>query len=65
MTCPKENNTEVKRNDKRTKYRQLAFELRVRRVRYEIIVVQLVISALGGGIERMIREVDKIFGKND
>ena len=48
-----------------TKYRQLAFELRERRVGYKIIVVPLVISALGGDIEGMIHEVEKIFGKND
>ena len=65
MACPQENNIEVKRNEKLTKYRQLAFELQERRVGYKIIVVPVVIGALGGGIEGMIIEVKKIFGKND
>ena len=63
MACLQENNTEVKRNEKRTKYRQLAFELKERRVGYKIIVVPLVISSLGRGIEGMICEEEKIFGK--
>ena len=65
MACPQENNIVVKRNEKRKKYRPLAFELRERRIGYKIIVVSLVISAIDGGIEGMIREVERIFGKND
>ena len=40
-----------KGNEKQTKYRQLAFELRERRVGYNVVVVPLVIGALGGGVK--------------
>ena len=62
---PARRNIEMKRNEKRTKCRQLAFELREGRVGYKIIIVPLLISALGGGTDGMIHGVDQIFGKND
>ena len=65
MACPQEFNVEDKRNEKRTKYRQLAFELRGRRVGYNIIVVPLVTGALGGGVKETIQQIERIFGKGD
>ena len=65
MACPQEINVEEKRNEKQTKYRQLAFELRERRVGYNIIVVPLVIDALGGGVKETIQQIERIFGKGD
>ena len=54
-----------KRNEKQTKYRQLAFELRERRVRYIIVVVPLVIGTLGKGVKETIQQIERIFGKGD
>ena len=65
MACPQEINVEEKRNEKRTKYRQLAFELRERRAGYNIVVVPLVIGALGGGVKETIQQIERIFGKGD
>ena len=65
MACPQEINVEEKKNEKRTKYRQLAFELRERRVDYNIVVVPLVIGALGGGVKETIQQIERIFGKGD
>ena len=52
-------------NEKQTKYRQLSFELRERRVGYNIVVVPLVIAALGGGVKGTIQQIERIFGKGD
>ena len=52
MACPQENNIEKKRIEKKTNYRQLAFELRDRRPGFKVRVVPLVISALCEGIKR-------------
>ena len=65
MECPQEINVEEKTNEKRTTYRQLAFELRERRVGYNIGVVPLVIGALGGGVKETIQQIERIFGKGD
>ena len=65
MACPQEFNVEEKRNEKRTKYRQLAFELRKRRVGYNIVVAPLVIGALGGRVKETIQQIERIFGKGD
>ena len=65
MACPQENNTVTKRDEKRTKYRQLAFELREARAEYKIYVIPVVIGALGGGIKEVIHEVKKIFKQDD
>ena len=35
-------------NDKRTKYQQLAFEIRERRKEYKVVVVPIIIGCLGG-----------------
>ena len=49
MACLQENNIEQKRLEKRTNYRQFAFEIRERED-LDSKVVPLVISAFGGGI---------------
>ena len=43
MACPQENNTEKKRLEKRTNYRQLAFEIRKRKPGFKVRVMPLVI----------------------
>ena len=53
MVCPQQNNIRAKRTEKLTKYRQLAFETRERRLGYEIYVVPVVVGALGGGIKEL------------
>ena len=65
MACPQENNIVIKRDEKRTKYRQLAFELRERTAEYKIYAKPVVIGALGGGIKEAIHEVKKIFKQDD
>ena len=64
MACPQERNIETKMNDKRTKYQQLAFEIRERHKEYKVIVVPIIIGCLGGGVDKTIREVRRIF-END
>ena len=51
-------------NNKRTKYQQLAFEIRERCKEYKVVVVPDIIWCLGGGIDKTIREVRQIF-END
>ena len=65
MMRPQENNTVTKRDEKRTKYWQLAFKLRERRVEYKKYVIPVVIGVLGGGIKITIYEVKKIFKQDD
>ena len=65
MACPQENNTVTKQDEKQTKYRQLAFELRERRAEYKIYVIPAVIGALSGVIKEAIHEVKKIFKEDD
>ena len=65
MVCPQENNIVTKRDEKRTKYRQLEFELRARRAEYKIYVIPVVKGAVGGGIKEAIHEVKKIFKQDD
>ena len=65
MTRPEENNTVTKQDEKRIKYRQLAFELREWRAEYKIYVAPVVIGALDGGIKEAIHRVEKIFKRYD
>ena len=51
-------NIAAKRNEKMTKYRQLAFELRERRPGYNTKIVPVVIGAFGGGIKEVLRDVE-------
>ena len=64
MACPQQNNIDIKRNQKLTKYRQLAFETRERRAGYDVIIVPLIIGALGGGLRQMAKDMKMIF-END
>ena len=51
-------------NDERTKYQQLAFEVRERNKEYKVVVVPIIIGCLGGGVGKTIREERRIF-END
>ena len=62
---PQENNIEKKRLEKRTNYRQLAFEIRERRPGYKVKVVPLVISVFSGGLKEMLKELENMFGKDE
>ena len=57
MAGPQERNIETKLDDKRTKYQQLAFEIRERRKEYKVVVVPIIIGCLGGGVDKTVREV--------
>ena len=61
MACLQQANIAAKRNEKVTKYRQLAFELRERRPGYNITIVPVVIGALGEGIKEVLRDVERVF----
>ena len=52
MACPQKNNIEKIRLEKRTNYRQLAFEIRERRSGFKVKVVLLVISSFGGVLKK-------------
>ena len=65
MGCTQKNNIEKKRLEKRTNYRQLAFEIRERRPGFKVRVVPLVISASGGGIKETLKELENMFQKDD
>ena len=62
---PKQQNIETKVQEKFTKYRQLAFEMRERRIGYEIFVVPLIIGALGGGVREIIWNAKKIYDNKE
>ena len=63
IACPQQANIAAKRNEKVTKYRQLAFELRERRPGYDIAIIPVVISALGGGMKEVLRDVERVFSE--
>ena len=63
MACPQQANIAAKRNEKVTKYRQLAFELRERRPGYDIAIIPVVIGALGGGMKEVLRDVERVFSE--
>ena len=65
MACPQQHNIETKRLETLTKYRQLAFEMREKRLGYEIIVVPVIIEALGGGMRKMMSDISRIFEKDE
>ena len=64
MACPQENNINIITNDERTKYQQLAFEMRERRTGYKVKVVPIIIGCLGGGIELALKEVKRLFNSD-
>ena len=59
MACPMEGNIEKKRNEKLTKYRQIAFEIREKRVGFTVEVVPLIIGCCGGGLKNTIKAIKK------
>ena len=61
MACPPQQNIDMKRMEKLTKYRQLAFETRERRPGYVIKVVPVIIDALGGGMKMLKTELKTVF----
>ena len=61
MACPQQQNIDVQRLEKLTKYRKLAFETRERCPRYDINVIPVVIGALGGGMKALKTELTKLF----
>ena len=63
IACPQENNIEKKRLEKRTNYRQLAFEIRERKP--ELKVVPLVLRVFGGDLKEMLKELENMFEKDD
>ena len=65
MACPQQQNIETKVQEKFTKYCQLAFEMRERRIGYEIFVVPLIIGALGENDREIIRNAKKIFDNKE
>ena len=63
MSCTQENNTEKKRLEKKSNYKQLAIEIRERRPGFEVKVVPLVISVFmfdkDDLCERIVPEMQK------
>ena len=64
MACSQQRNIETKRIEKPTKYRQLAFKTRERRLDYVVTLVSLIIGALGGGMRQVAKDVGMIFENN-
>ena len=60
MACPVESNIEEKLREKRTKYQQLAFEIRERRPGYTVEVIPFVIGCLGGGMKKLEEQMAKL-----
>ena len=60
MACPMEDNKEEKINEKLTKYRQIAFEIRERRPRYKVKIVPVVVGCMGGGGEHTLRQIKEL-----
>ena len=65
MACPQTPNVQTKREEKLTKYRQLAYEMRERRPGFKVYVVPVVIGALGGGIKALKADLKKLFNDNE
>ena len=59
MACPMESNLEKKRNEKLTKYRQIAFEIREKRKDCYVEIVPLIIGCCGGGFKNAMLAVNK------
>ena len=65
MACPQQNNIGAKRDEKMIKFKQIAFETRERHPGYEVYVVPVVVTALGGGIKALRFDLKKIFENNE
>ena len=62
MACQQENSIEKNRLEKRTNYRQLAFEIgERRRPGFKANVLPQVISVFGGGIKEISKELENMF----
>ena len=60
MVCPSESNIENKLREKRSKYQQLAFEIREKRPSYLVEIISFVIGCLGGGMKKLEDEMAKL-----
>ena len=60
MAYPVESNIEEKLRKKRTKYQQLAFEIRERRPGYTVEVIPFVIECLGEGMKKLEEQMAKL-----
>ena len=66
MACQQENSIEKNRLEKRTNYRQLAFEIgERRRPGFKANVLPQVISVFGGGIKEISKELENMSEKDD
>ena len=65
MSCTQENNTEKKRLEKKSNYKQLAIEIRERRPGFEVKVVPLVISVFGLCLKEILKKLKNMFDKDD
>ena len=65
IACLQENIIEKKRLEKRTNYMQLAFEIKEKRLVFQVKVVKLVISVFGGGTKKVLKELKNMFAKDD
>ena len=59
MACPMEINIEKKRNEKLSKYRQIAFEIREKRKDHRVEIVPLIIGCCGGGFKNALAAINK------
>ena len=65
MTYSQENNIKKKRLEKRTNYRQLAFEIRERKPGFKVNVAAPVIIIFSGGLKEMLKELENMFERDD
>ena len=61
MACPQQQNIDMKRMEKLTKYRPLAFQMRERRPGYVIKVIPVIVGALEGGMKMLKTELKTVF----
>ena len=64
MAYPQQANITAKRNEKMTKYRRLASELRERRPGYHMAIIPVVIDVLCGVMKEVLRDVERVFSKH-
>ena len=60
MACPSENNKDAKYAKKLEIYHQLAFEIREKQPGYNVMMISVVISYLGGGMRQMTNQIEKL-----
>lgn len=60
MACPSENNEDAKYAEKLEIYHQLAFEIREKQPGYNVMMISVVISYLGGGMRQMTNQIEKL-----